>query len=141
MGKTGFDKATGSGDDVVDVETTESAAPGVPRTMFTRDKQVDMKNIQVSQLRIAQGMTAEVKERKAQIGDLVLSNFGPQQSVILIPLISQDIRVYKPDPKAAAKCHAPTGNFGFGDPKNARCRSGARNRPTGSPRLRRARMV
>lgn len=115
---TGFDRASQA--ELVDESELADAEGGgsssVPRTIFTRDSAPDPKKLQVSQLRIAQGMTAEVKERKANVGQFVLSNFPAYDSVILIPFDAQDIRQYKPDPKKPAVCHAPTGDFGFGKP-------------------------
>ena len=72
--------------------------------------------MQIATLRLAQGMTQEVSERKAQIGQYVLTNFPAKDEVILVPLAAQHIRVYKPDPKAPPRCQAPTGVHGIGDP-------------------------
>lgn len=115
--RTGFDKATGAPPvEVIDGDGPVDGASPVPRAVFTRENSIDVSKIQVSQLRIAQGQSAEVKDRKALSGQFVVSNFPANDSVILIPLGAANIRVYKPDPRAAAMCHAPTGDFGFGNP-------------------------
>lgn len=112
--KTGFDKATGIEGDVVD-EVPEGTS-NVPRAVFTRDQVIDVSKLQISQLRVAQGQSAEVKDRKASVGQLLLSNFPAKNEVILVPLGGQNIRVYKIDPKGPAVCQAPTGEIGFGNP-------------------------
>lgn len=88
----------------------------VPRAVFTRDAVLDLSKLQIGSLRLAQGMTAEVTERKASIGQFVLTNFPAYDEVTVVPLGAMDIRTYKPDPKKPAQCHAPTGDFGFGNP-------------------------
>lgn len=116
--KTGFDKATGAlSGEVIDGEVgaTEGASPA-PRAIFTREQTIDPSKVQVAQLRIVQGMSAEIKEKKAQSGQFMVSNFSAYDAVTLIPLGSANIRVYKPDPRAAAACHAPTGIWGIGNP-------------------------
>lgn len=113
--RTGFDKATES-NKVEVIDDDSEIRSNVPRAVFTRDQGLDLSKLQIGSLRIAQGMTAEVTERKASIGQFVLANFPAYDSVTLVPLGATDIRIYKPDPKAAALCHAPTGDFGFGNP-------------------------
>ena len=112
--KTAFDKAV-EGGSTADPDESESRL-GVPRAVFTKDSSLDLSKLQISMLRIAQGMTQEVTDRKATIGDLVLTNFPPVQEAILVPLGATNIRTYKPDPKKPAMCNAPTGDFGFGNP-------------------------
>lgn len=114
---TAFDRSTQA--EIVEPPDDEEVGEQrsmVPRAIFTRDSRPDMSKMPISQLRIAQGMTAEVKERKAVNGQFVLSNFQAKDEVILVPFGAPDIRVYKPDPKAPPVCHAPTGDFGFGTP-------------------------
>lgn len=94
----------------------EGAQEWAPRVIFTTDAKPDINKLQISQLRLAQGMTAEVTERKAQIGQFVLSNFPAYDEVVIVPLLAQDIRVFKPDPKAPPHCQAPTGTWGVGNP-------------------------
>lgn len=107
-----FDEATG-GAVPAEVEDDVSFAP---RAIFTSDAKPDLSKMQISQLRLAQGMTAEVTERKATIGQYVLSNFPAYDEVILVPLAAQNVRTYKPDPRQPPKCYAPTGLHGIGDP-------------------------
>lgn len=114
--KTAFDRATDAHvPEVLDSEG-EEARSYVPRTVFTKDAALDPTKLQVSQLRVAQGMTEEVKSRTASIGQFVVSNFPAYDKVVLVPLGAQDIRQYKPDPKKPPMCQAPTGDFGFGNP-------------------------
>lgn len=114
--KTAFEKATGSQVPEVLDEDGEEVRSYVPRTVFTKDAALDPNKIQVSQLRVAQGMTQEVKERQASIGQFVLTNFPAYDTVTVVPLGAQDIRQFKPDPKKPPMCQAPTGDFGFGNP-------------------------
>lgn len=116
--KTGFDKATG-GTAPVDADGEEIQQSNIPRTIFARDTKIDLKSIQVPQLRIAQAMTEEVKQKKAQVGQFVLTNYPARDEILLIPFDVAPVREYKPDPRGAAMCHAPTGRFGFGNPGGA----------------------
>ena len=115
--QTAFDRATSAESvDPSEIEDTVEGRSNVPRAVFTRDYVPDPTKLQIAQLRIAQGMTEEVRARKANIGQFVLTNYAAQDKVILIPFDAPDIRQYKPDPKKPAVCHAPTGDFGFGTP-------------------------
>lgn len=113
--KTAFDSAVEMGA-VAETDDDSESRVGVPRAVFTRDAAFDLSKIQISTLRLAQGMTAEVTDRKANIGQFVLTNFPPFDDVVLVPLGATSIRIYKPDPKKPALCNAPTGDFGFGNP-------------------------
>jgi hypothetical protein len=113
--KTAFDKSVEMGAEV-DADSESDSRVGIPRAIFTRDSKLDLSKLQISSLRLAQGMTAEVTDRKANIGQYVLTNFPAYDEVVLVPLGATDIRVYKPDPKKPAMCSAPTGDFGFGNP-------------------------
>ena len=113
--KTGFDRATESNKVEVIEDDVESRSP-VPRAVFTRETNLDLSKLQIGSLRVAQGMTLEVKDRKAAIGQFVLTNFPAYDEVIIVPFGAPDIRVYKPDQKGPVLCNAPTGDFGFGNP-------------------------
>lgn len=113
--KTAFDKSVEAGA-AAETEDDGDSRLGIPRAVFTKDGTLDLSKLQISSLRIAQGMTAEVTDRKANIGQYVLTNFPPYDEVTIVPLGAQNIRVYKPDPKKPALCNAPTGDFGFGNP-------------------------
>lgn len=116
---TGFDKATGDG--TAEVIDDESVGSPIPRAVFTQEQVIDVKSMRVDQLRIAQAMSQEVKDKKATAGQLVLSNFMAMDEVICIPLAATPIRAYKPDARKPPVCHAPTGNFGFGNPGGVCC--------------------
>lgn len=111
---TGFDKATGDEDGIIDVDSQEASQ--APRAVFTREASVDASKLQVAQLRVAQGTSAEVADRKASTGDLLVTNFKPMPSVVMIPLGSANIRAYRTDPKKPPVCHSPNGRIGFGNP-------------------------
>lgn len=113
---TAFEKATGGLVPEVVEDENEEGRTYVPRAVFTRDSKPDLSKIQIGMLRVAQGMTEEVRDRKASLGQFVLSNFPAHDKVILVPFGAQDIRQYKPDPKKPPMCQAPTGDFGFGNP-------------------------
>lgn len=116
--KSAFDRATeASGPEVMDNEEAERSY--VPRAVFTQESGLDMSKLQIGLLRIAQGMTAEVKERKAAVGQFVLTNFQAKDKVVLVPFGATEFRLLKPDPKQPVMCSAPTGDFGYGDPGGA----------------------
>lgn len=112
---TAFDRATNASKAEL-VDDDDAQRTNIPRAVFTRDDKLDLSKLQISSLRLAQGMTAEVNERKASIGQFVLTNFPAYDEVTLVPLGATNIRIYKPDPKKPALCNAPTGDFGFGNP-------------------------
>ena len=88
----------------------------LPGTIFTRDARPDAAKMKIPNLRLAQGMTEEVTNREAQIGNWLLENFGPEDEVLAVPIATQNIRRYRPDPRKPAQCVAPTGVHGVGDP-------------------------
>lgn len=96
-----------------DVEETQEYVPNV---IFTQDTQLDLTKLQIPRLRLAQGMTPEVVNREASIGQFLVQNFPAYDEVDVVPMAVQNIREYKADPKAAPTCHAPTGTFGIGTP-------------------------
>lgn len=112
--QTAFNKAVEGGDGI-DHDDVDSRV-GVPRVVFTKESTLDLSKLQIPLLRMAQGMTQEVSDKKAMIGQYVLSNYPAYDSVVIVPLGGSSIRVYKPDPKKPALCNAPTGDFGFGNP-------------------------
>lgn len=115
--KTGFDRASGSTAPSEHDELGEAESRNmVPRAVFARDQTLDLSKMTIAQLRLAQGTTPEVTERKASIGQFVLTNFPAKDDVILVPFGAPDIRKYQPDPKRPPLCSAPTGDFGFGNP-------------------------
>jgi hypothetical protein len=105
-----MDKIMGEG------EGDEQAQEWVPRAIFTRDAKPDMSKFQIPRLRLAQGMTPEVTERKANIGQFLIPNFPPVDELIVVPFACQLTRAYRPDPKGRPVCSAPTGVFGYGTP-------------------------
>lgn len=132
-GRSKFDQVTDG--QTADIEAGDEQSY-VPRALFVEGAKPDMSKMQIPQLRIAQGMTPEVTERKAQIGQFVLTNFQALDEVILVPLGAPDIREYKTDPKKPPQCFSPTGTYGIGDPgiACADCRFskwGAKNPATG----------
>jgi len=113
MSASEFDKMTGApapaADEAGDVEFT-------PRVIFTNDQKPDLSKMEIPMLRLAQGMTEEVKQRKALIGQYVVKGFPAKDEVELVPLAAQDIRIYRPTPTARPQCQAPTGTHGIGNP-------------------------
>lgn len=97
-------------------EDDEAAQEWVPRAIFTRDAKPDLSTFKIPRLRLAQGMTPEVTERKATIGQYLVENFPAVDEIIIVPFACQLTRAYRPDPKGRSVCSAPQGNFGYGDP-------------------------
>lgn len=87
-----------------------------PNVIFTQDTQLDLSKLQIPRLRLAQGMTPEVVNREASIGQFLLTNFPAYDEVDVIPMAVQNIREYRPDPKNPPTCNAPTGTWGIGSP-------------------------
>lgn len=110
--RTKYDEMTGGVPDAPEVEAEE----WIPRVIYTQDAQADLTKMKIPILRLAQGMTEEVKQRKAMPGQYVLTNFPAVDEVIFIPMAGQYIRIYKPDPKKRPKCQAPYGTKGYGIP-------------------------
>lgn len=130
---SGFDEMTNDHSTSVNEYDEEAYTPSV---IFTNDAKPDLSKLQISRLRLAQGMTQEVAERRASIGQYVLTNFPAFDEVELVPFRAQNTRQYKPDPKAPPQCAAPMGDFGFGNPGGvcAECplsKWGPRNEKTG----------
>lgn len=88
----------------------------VPQVIFTKDADLDLSQLQIPRLRLAQGMTPEVSNREASIGQFLLQNFPPHDEVDVIPLAVQNIREYRPDSQSPPVCQAPTGVIGIGTP-------------------------
>lgn len=93
------------------------------RVVFTSGGDAFGGELVPSQLRLAQGTTKEVQERRASIGQFVMKNFPPEDNVLLVPLATQLSRTRfaltpsgQQDFKQAPLCVAPTGIHGIGDP-------------------------
>ena len=93
------------------------------RVIYTEDEGLGSDDWQPSILRLAQGTTREVQERRAGIGQYVIENFAPEDEVHLVPLAVQLSRTLyevddqgRQDIKKPPRCVAPTGVKGIGDP-------------------------
>ena len=114
-----FEEATGGKKNVPAMPENDEMAEQtafVPRAVYTSDAKLDPTKLNIPRLRVAQGMTPEVMERSAQIGDFVLTNYPAKSEVLLVPFAAQNIRYLKPDPRQPPVCQAPTGDVGIGDP-------------------------
>ena len=94
-------------DEPVDPEVVEASQGYAPRALFVDGAKADLSKMTIPRLRLAQGMTSEVTDRKAQIGQFVLTGFPAKDDVVLVPLGAVNIRSYAPNPKEAPQCHAP----------------------------------
>lgn len=115
----GFDAMVGGSDAYDPDDDSGSSEHYIPRVIFDEDDDSDVPDLSklvIGQLRLAQGLTQEVTERKASIGQYVLANFPAADTVTLVPFDTQPIRVYKPERTKPPVCNAPTGKFGFGTP-------------------------
>src|SRR5690348_14890417 len=104
--------------DVPAVVQEEGLEPvnGVPRVRYKKTQTVDPSSIRVSMLRLAQGLTKEVTEQTARMGQFLVEGYAPVDSLDIVPLATQKTRSYRPDRNAPAQCVAPEGDFGYGDP-------------------------
>lgn len=58
-----------------------------PMSVLTRAPKITAEDIAMPTLRWAQGQSTEVQERRAKVGDLVLTGEEPVQSAIVVPLV------------------------------------------------------
>lgn len=96
----------------------DSAGPEAtsPRSAYSSTKKFDAAETSLPRLSLAQGLSPEVRDRTAQVGDFLLPGFEPEQEVILIIAGHTTQRRYVPQGEQRAKCWSPDGVQGHGDP-------------------------
>lgn len=119
---TVFDDATDSNLPAVadSDESWEDQPEAMGMADFSGDLRPDPKTFTVSALRIIQGMSDAVKQKKGNPGQWLLPNYPARDTVTIIPFDSQPIRRYMPDPKKPPVCVSKNGIFGIGVP-GGRC--------------------
>lgn len=88
----------------------------IPRVRYKKTQTIDPSTIRPNFLRLAQGLTKEVADGDAKMGDFLVEGYAPVQSLDIVPFAAQKIRTYKPDRNAPPQCQAPDGDYGYGDP-------------------------
>jgi len=119
------------------VDPIEAAAP---RPVYTTGKVFDASDVITPRLALAQGLSPEVRERKAEVGDWLLMGHDPVKEVILVIAGHSDQRRYVPMGQQKAECWSPDGKQGYGNPgiKCADCplskwQDSGRLKPNGQP--------
>jgi hypothetical protein len=89
----------------------DSAGPeaSAPRSAYSATKKFDAAETSLPRLSLAQGLSPEVRDRTAQVGDFLLPGFEPEQSVILVVAGHTTQRRYVPQGEQRAKCWSPDG--------------------------------
>lgn len=98
-----------------DDEDTAGPEAGV-RSTYSSTKKFDSNETSLPRLALAQGLSPQVRDRTAQVGDFLLPGFEPEQEVILVIAGHTTQRRYVPKGEQRAKCWSPDGIQGHGDP-------------------------
>lgn len=87
-----------------------------PRTVYTTGKTYDASETMTPRLVLAQGQSPEVRDRKAEVGDLLLMGHEPEKAVTLVLAGHAKKRRYVPQGEVKAQCYSPDAEYGYGDP-------------------------
>lgn len=96
----------------------ETAGPEAtaPRSAYSATKKFDSAETTLPRLTLAQGLSPEVRDRKAAVGDFLVPGFEPESEVILVVAGHATQRRYVPQGQQRAQCWSPDGIQGHGDP-------------------------
>lgn len=101
-------------------ESPQDAAPNVdpaaPRASYGTDKKFDASEVIVPRLSIAQGLSPDVRDRKAEVGDFLMMGMDPVKSVTLIVAGHTAQRRFVEQGSQRARCWSPDAIQGHGDP-------------------------
>jgi hypothetical protein len=86
------------------------------RSTYSANKKFDSAETSLPRLSLAQGLSPQVRDRTAQVGDFLLPGFENEQEVILVIAGHTTQRRYVPKGEQRAKCWSPDGIMGHGDP-------------------------
>lgn len=99
-----------------EVTYTDEVETSAPRPVFTANKRFDASEVMTPRLVLAQGLSPEVRERKAQSGDWLLLGHEPEQSVTLVIAGHTEQRRFVEQGKQVARCWSPDAIQGYGNP-------------------------
>lgn len=98
-------------------EVTQALAVNVPAVSFSNEVQFEQGETAFPLLRLAQGLTKEVQNGTAQIGEWVLTGYDPQEAVTVIPTAIARTRTRRnPRNNSEILCQSPDAIRGIGDP-------------------------
>jgi len=102
-----------------DLAIPEEAAPLAVGTAWTQDPEFEAGEVGFPKLRLGQGLTPEVAERQADIGDWLLTGQTPFKSITVIPIMFSRTRSKRADPndrESPVACQSGDAKVGVGDP-------------------------
>lgn len=100
-------------------------APAVVAPTWTEDPTFEANEVGFPRLRLGQGLTPEVAEGSAKMGQWIFTGFEALDTVTVVPIQMARTRAKKEDPKSQDSpvvCTSPDGQQGFGNPGVA-CRT------------------
>jgi len=111
----GSDANVGHGPDDTEqpIDPIEASAP---RPVYTSGKVFDASEVITPRLALAQGLSPEVRDRKAEVGDYLLLGHDPVKEVTLVIAGHTETRRYVPMGQQKAECWSPDGKQGYGNP-------------------------
>lgn len=95
------------------IDPVEAVAP---RPAYDPAKTFSAEETLVPRLVLAQGLSPEVRDRKADIGDWLLMGHEPIKEVRLVIAGHSTQRRYVPESQQRASCYSPDGLYGYGIP-------------------------
>lgn len=100
-------------EETAQVDEIEAQAP---RSTFSSQKKFDPSETMTPRLAIAQGLSPEVREQKARVGDFLLLGHDPEPEVTLVIAGHAKQRRFVEDGQQRARCWSPDGVQGYGNP-------------------------
>lgn len=100
------------------LEVVDDQAPQVATT-WTAEPTFEANEVQFPRLRLGQGLTPEVAEGSARMGQWILSGYEALDEATIIPLMVGRTRFKRKDPndrESPVGCSSPDGVQGYGDP-------------------------
>lgn len=105
-----------SGLPVDDAEVTEVQEEAVDTSTrsYSDTPQFDRSELMIPKLRLAQGLTQEVAEGNAKMGQWLLQGFDPEDDVIVVPTLFTRTRALREGEERELVCSSPDAKYGDG---------------------------
>lgn len=118
---TGFDAIVHvpAGTSIDEALAAAEEAPVRAATSWTDTPEFDADEVGFPRLRLGQGLTAEVAEGHAKMGQWLLSGYDVLDEVTVVPVMFSRDRAKRQDPAKRDSdivCTSPDGKVGYGDP-------------------------
>jgi hypothetical protein len=97
-------------------QPTDQLEAAAPRSVYQAGKTFDASETMTPRLALAQGLSPEVRDRKAEVGDFLVMGHEPVKSVILVPAGHTKQRRFVEQGQMKARCYSPDGEQGYGNP-------------------------